>query len=142
MSGDAFATGLGTAAAFAITAFSLTALALLLFMALVQPIWCIVDCAVDRSRGTAGKVLWILALVLLYGIANWFYGAFAAAGRWLRRLSRLAWLFAILLVIAVVTMYNAHDGFRRELDREWQRGRQMMVTAPPAPAGRCPTASA
>jgi len=36
---------------------------LMLFMALVQPIWCVVDCAIDGRRGTAGKVVWILLLI-------------------------------------------------------------------------------
>jgi hypothetical protein len=132
MSGDALAAGIGGAAAFAISAFSLAALALLLFMVLVQPIWCLVDCAVDRRRSGASKAVWIVALLLLYGIVNWFYGAFAAAGPALRWLTRLAWLFAIAIVVGGVAMYNTHDEFRRGIDQEWRRGREMMVTAPPA----------
>src|SRR5512137_2129797 len=51
---------------------------LMLFMALVQPIWCVVDCAIDGRRGMASKVVWIIVLILLWSVANWFYGAFAA----------------------------------------------------------------
>jgi hypothetical protein len=61
-------------AAFAVLAFGLASALLMLFMALVQPIWSVIDCAVDDRRGTLGKVLWILALVLLWGVTNWFYG--------------------------------------------------------------------
>jgi hypothetical protein len=64
---------------------------LMLFMVLVQPIWSVVDCAIDPQRGTAGKVLWVLALILMWGVANWFYGAFAAANRVLRRNSACQW---------------------------------------------------
>ena len=72
----------------------LVAFALMLFMVLVQPIWCVIDCAVDRRRSGFGKGVWIVVLIVLYGVANWFYGALAADGAWLRRLTRLAWLFA------------------------------------------------
>jgi hypothetical protein len=104
--------------------------ALMLFMVVIQPIWCIVDCAVDNRRGTAGKVIWIILLVVLYGLANWIYGAFAAAGRGLRRLTRLAWLVAIALLLAFLFMYWSHDEFRRGIDREWQQRHRIMVLAP------------
>ena len=78
-------------AALAMTGFMIAFIALMLFMVLVQPLWCVVDCAVDAKRSTLGKVLWVVALIALYGLANWFYGAFAAAGPALRRLTRLAW---------------------------------------------------
>ena len=129
---DAVMSGLGTFAAFAMAAFTMVALALMLFMALVQPIWCLVDCAVDRKRSGGSKAVWIIALILLYGILNWFYGAFAAAGPWLRRLTRLAWLFAFLLVIGFFAMYWMHADFRRGIDQEWRRSRELMVTAPAA----------
>jgi hypothetical protein len=93
---------------------------LMLFMVLVQPIWSVVDCAIDRRRGTAGKLLWVLALILLWGVANWFYGAFAAANRALRNLTRLAWLLAIGLLIAFALLFNWHAEFRRGIEREWQ----------------------
>ena len=93
-----------TVAASVITAFMFTAFALLLFMIVVQPLWCLVDCAVARRRSGASKGVWIVVLVLLYGVANWFYGAFAAEGAWLRRLTRLAWLFAILLVLSALQL--------------------------------------
>lgn len=76
-------------AAVVAAAFFFAVIALTLFMFMVQPIWCIVDCAVDTKRGTGGKVVWIILLVVLYGLTNWFYGAFAASGRWLRRLTAL-----------------------------------------------------
>jgi hypothetical protein len=134
MSAGAMMSGVDTVAALAVMAFALVAVALGIFMALVQPIWCLIDCAVDRRRSGASKAVWIVVLVLLYGIANWFYGAFAAAGAWLRRLTRLAWLFAIVLVIAFIALYNMHEEFRRGIDQEWRRGRELMVLAPGAGA--------
>ena len=119
-------------AAVAISALMLVGFALMLFMLLVQPIWCLIDCAVDRRRSGGGKAFWIIVLVLLYGVANWFYGAFAAGGRWLRRMTWLAWIFAILLVVAVLAMYSMHEEFRRGIDHEWQRGRDLVVMTPGA----------
>ena len=122
--------GIDTVAAFAVGTFMLVGLALMLFMVLVQPIWCLIDCAVDRRRSGLGKGVWIVVLVLLYGVANWFYGALAAGGAWLRRLTRLAWLFAILLVVGFVALYNMSEGFRQGIDQKWQRNRALMVMAP------------
>ncbi|MGB2817087.1 MAG: hypothetical protein WBA53_07955 [Burkholderiaceae bacterium] len=121
--------GLDTVAAIAVGAFMLVGFALMLFMVLVQPIWCVVDCAVDRRRSAVGKGVWIVVLILLYGVANWFYGALAADGAWLRRLTRLAWLFALLLVIGFYALYNMSDGFRRGIDEQW-RNRPLVVMAP------------
>ena len=121
--------GLDSVAALALGAFGLFALALLLFMATVQPIWCVVDCAVDRRRSGASKGVWIVVLILLYGLANWFYGAFAASGPWLRRVTRVAWLIAIVLVIGFIAMYNMSEGFRRGFDHE-MRTREFVVLAP------------
>jgi hypothetical protein len=125
--------GIDSVAAFGVTAFAAVAFGLMLFMVLVQPIWCVVDCAVDRRRSGGSKTVWIIALILLYGIINWFYGAFAAGGAWLRRLTRLAWLFAILLLIAFIAMYNMHDEFRRGIEHEFERGRQLVVMAAALP---------
>jgi hypothetical protein len=119
-------------AALAVSAFMLVGFALMLFMLLVQPIWCLIDCAVDRRRSGGGKAVWIIVLVVLYGIANWFYGAFSASGRWLRRVTWLAWIFAILLVVAFLAMYNMREDFRRGIDHEWQRGRDLVVMTPSA----------
>jgi hypothetical protein len=102
----------------------------MLFMALVQPIWCVIDCAVDSHRSGFRKGVWIIVLIVLYGVANWFYGALAADGAWLRRLTRLAWLFAILLVIGFIAMYNMSEGFHRGIDQQWQRNRELTVMAP------------
>ena len=124
--------GIDTVAAFALGAFMLVGFALMLFMVLVQPIWCLVDCAVDRRRSAVGKGVWIVVLIVLYGMANWFYGALAADGAWLRRLTRLAWLFALLLVIGFIAMYNMSEGFRRGIDEQW-RNRQLMVMASTLP---------
>lgn len=121
--------GLDSVAALALGAFGLFALALLLFMATVQPIWCVVDCAVDRRRSGVSKGVWIVVLILLYGLANWFYGAFAATGPWLRRITRVAWLIAILLLIGFIAMYNMSEGFRRSFDHE-MRSRDLVVLAP------------
>lgn len=122
-------TGIDTVAAFAVGAFMLVGLALMLFMVIVQPIWCLVDCAVDPHRSGVGKGVWIVVLILLYGVASWFYGALAADGAWLRRLTRLAWLFALLLVIGFIALYNMSDGFRRGIDEQWHN-RQLVVTLP------------
>ena len=122
-------TGIDTVAAFAVGAFMLVGLALMAFMVLVQPIWCLVDCAVDRRRSGFGKGVWIVLLILLYGLANWFYGALAADGAWLRRLTRLAWLFALLLVLGFIALYNMSDGFRRGIDEQWHK-QQLVVSVP------------
>ncbi|MGZ8273869.1 MAG: hypothetical protein ACXWUM_08120 [Burkholderiaceae bacterium] len=123
-------TGLDTVAAIAVGGFMLLGFALMLFMVLVQPIWCLIDCAVDPRRSGAGKGVWIVVLILLYGLANWFYGALAADGAWLRRLTRLAWLFALVLVIGFFALYNMSDGFRRGIDEQW-RNQQLVVALPP-----------
>jgi hypothetical protein len=119
-------------AAIALFGFFIAGGLLMLFMALVQPIWCIVDCAIDGKRGTAGKVVWILLLIFMYGVANWFYGAFAAAGGALRRLTRLAWLFLILLVVGFVLMYRSNVEFRRGIEQEWNKHQQLIVDLPQA----------
>jgi hypothetical protein len=123
--------GVDSVAAFALGAFMLVAFALMMFMILVQPIWCLVDCAVDKRRSGGSKAVWIVVLVVLYGVANWFYGALAADGAWLRRLTRLAWLFALLLLVGFIALYNISEGFRRGIDHEWQRGRELVVVATP-----------
>lgn len=106
-------------AALAILAFGVVTALLMLFMALVQPVWSVIDCAVDDRRGAFGKVLWILALILLWGVANWFYGAFAAANGVLLRLTRLAWVLAISLLVAFVVFFNMSAEFRRGVE-EWR----------------------
>ena len=105
---------------------------LMMLMVLVQPVWCIVDCAIDNKRGTAGKVVWILLLLFMYGVANWFYGAFAAAGGALRRLTRLAWLLLIALVVAFLVLYWNNVEFRRGIEQEWNKTQQLVVLATPA----------
>jgi hypothetical protein len=77
---------------------------LIIFMFFVQPIWCIIDCAVNENGTKTAKVVWIIFLVLLWGITNWFYGALAAKGTVLRRLSRFAWLLLIVLLIAFMLL--------------------------------------
>ena len=114
-------------AALAMTGFMIAFIALMLFMVLVQPLWCVVDCAVDAKRSTLGKVLWVIALIALYGLANWIYGAFAAAAPALRRLTRLAWAFAIVLALSFAVMYALHPEFRRGIDQQWQQRRGMVV---------------
>ena len=120
-------------AGLAMTGFMVAFVILMLFMVLIQPIWSIVDCAIDSKRGTASKVVWIILLVVLYGLTNWFYGAFAAAGGALRRLTRLAWAFAIVLLIAFLAMYWSHAEFRRGIEQEWHKRHQMVVLAKAAP---------
>jgi ABC-type amino acid transport system permease subunit len=101
---------------------------LMLFMVLVQPIWSLVDCAIDPKRGTPGKILWVLALILMWGVANWFYGAFAAANKALRNLTRLAWALAIGLAIAFAVMFYQHAEFRRGIERQWQEHGGVLTT--------------
>jgi len=120
-------------AAFAVLAFGLASALLMLFMALVQPIWSVIDCAVDDRRGTLGKMLCILALILLWGVANWFYGAFAAANRALLRLTRLAWALAISLIVAFFVFFNMSAEFRRGVEKEWRNhGGGLVVLGGPA----------
>ena len=116
-------------AAIALLGFFVAFGVLMLFMVLVQPVWCIVDCAIDNKRGTAGKVVWILLLLFMYGVANWFYGAFAAAGGALRRLSRLAWILLIALVVAFLALYWNNVEFRRGIEQEWNKTQQLVVLA-------------
>jgi len=118
---------LGGIAALAVTGFMIAFVVLMLFMALIQPLWCIVDCAIDARRGTGGKVIWIILLIVLYGMANWFYGAFAAAPGALRRLTRLAWVFAILLALFFAFMYWSSEEFRRGIEREYRERQQIFV---------------
>jgi uncharacterized membrane protein YidH (DUF202 family) len=101
---------------------------LMLFMVLVQPIWSLVDCAIDPNRGTLGKVLWVLALVLMWGVANWFYGAFAAANKALRNLTQLAWVLAIGLIVAFALLFHWHAEFRRGIERQWQEHGGVLTT--------------
>ena len=122
--------GTASLAAIAVTGFMLFTVGLFVFMIFVQPIWCLIDCAVDRRRSGGGKAVWIILLVIFYGLANWFYGAFAAAGAWLRRLTRLAWLLLLLLLAAFVVLYWLQPDFRRGIDEEMQRGRSLVVQAP------------
>ena len=68
-------------AALAVFGFMLAFGLLLLFMVLVQPIWCVVDCAVDNRRNGGNKAVWIIVLLVFWGVANWFYGAFSAEPR-------------------------------------------------------------
>ncbi len=124
-------------AAIALLGFVVAFALLMFFMALVQPIWSVVDCAIDSRRGTTGKVLWILALILLWGVANWFYGAFAAANRMLLGLTRLAWALAIGLVVAFLVVFFMNADFRRGIEREWHDlGVGVTVQAPTAPGAR------
>lgn len=103
------------------------------FMVLIHPIWCIVDCAVDTRRGTFSKVLWVILLVVLYGVANWFYGALAASGRALRVLTRLAWLFGLIALVGLAVLFSTHTEFRREIEREWHQRRGLIVQATVVP---------
>jgi uncharacterized membrane protein YidH (DUF202 family) len=120
-------------AALALLGFGLAFALLMLFMALVQPIWSVIDCAVDDQRGTLGKVLWIFVLFLLWGVANWFYGAFAAANRGLVRLTRLAWALAIGLIVAFLVVFKINAEFRRGVEKEWRNyGGGLVVQANPA----------
>lgn len=119
-------------AAIAVLAFALAFALLMFFMAVVQPIWSVIDCAVDKRRGTLGKVLWILALLFLWGVANWFYGAFAASNGMLLRLTRLAWILALSLIVAFLVLFSLNAEFRRGVDKEWRdRGAGIVVEADP-----------
>jgi hypothetical protein len=122
-------------AAFAMFGFIIAFAVLMLFMVLVQPLWCIVDCAVDNKRGAAGKTVWIIVLLLLWGVANWFYGAFAAANGALRRLTRLAWIAVLLLLVAFLALYWSSDEFRGGIEHEWKKRPQFTVESTPAARG-------
>jgi hypothetical protein len=120
-------------AALALMGFGLAFALLMLFMVLVQPIWSVIDCALDKRRGTAAKVLWILLLIVLWGVANWFYGAFAAANTGLLRLTRLAWVLAIGLTVAFLVVFNMNMEFRRGIEDEWRKHvGGLVVRADPA----------
>jgi hypothetical protein len=106
----------------------LVAVALLAFMVLVQPIWCIVDCAIDRKRSAGGKAFWIVILILLWGVANWFYGALAATGVALRTVTRAAWVLVLVLAGVFLFMFYGDAEFRGGIEREWQR-RGPLITA-------------
>jgi hypothetical protein len=120
-------TGIDTVAFVAVWLFIFLAGLLMLFMAAVQPIWCVIDCAVDDQRSGAGKAFWIIVLVLLWGVASWFYGAFAADGAWLRRLTRLAWLVAIVAFVGFIALMNTSDGFRRGIEQQWQKRPNLVL---------------
>jgi preprotein translocase subunit SecY len=114
-------------AALAVVGFIVAFAVLMLFMALVQPVWCIVDCAIDDRRGAASKVVWIIVLLLLWSVANWFYGAFAAANGALRRLTRLAWLLIIVLLVAFFALFYTHAEFRDGIKKEWKKRPEFTV---------------
>jgi hypothetical protein len=102
-------------------------------MPLVQPIWSVIDCAIDKRRGTFSKLLWIIALIVLWGVANGFYGAFAAANTGLLRLTRLAWVLAIGLTVAFLVVFNMNMEFRRGIEDEWRKHvGGLVVRADPA----------
>jgi hypothetical protein len=119
-------------AAFALLGFGLAVGLLMLFMWLVQPIWSVVDCAIDARRGTAGKLLWIVVLILAWGVANWFYGAFAAANPALRMLTRLAWMATIGLIAVFFVLLYLNADFRRGVEKEWHDRSGLVVRAAPA----------
>lgn len=105
---------------------------LVLFMGIAQPIWCIIDCAIDDRRRTASKVVWIILLVLLWGFTNWFYGALAATGSLLRRVTWIAWLAALLLLIG---FFLLPQSIRSELTQKIATTREESRSdAPPRPA--------
>ena len=118
-------------AALVMMGFTVALFVLLLFMVLVQPIWCVVDCAVDNKRAAFGKVIWIVVLIALWGVANWFYGAFAAAGSALRNLTRLVWAFGIVLLLAFLAMFFTHAEFRRGIEQQWEHRPGLTVELAP-----------
>jgi hypothetical protein len=111
----------------------LVAVALLAFMVLVQPIWCIVDCAIDRKRSAGGKAFWIVILILLWGIANWFYGALAATGVALRTVTGAAWVLVLVLFGVFLFMFYGDAEFRGGIEREWQRRGPLITAGAPNP---------
>jgi hypothetical protein len=96
-------------------------------MVLVQPIWCVVDCAVDRRRGGGNKAVWIILLLVFWGLANWFYGAFSADRGALRRLTRLAWISIFVLVVTFLALYYTNADFRRGIEQEWHKRPEFTV---------------
>ena len=114
-------------AALAMFGFMLAFGLLLLFMVLVQPIWCVVDCAVDDRRNGGNKAVWIIVLLVFWGLANWFYGAFSAERGALRRLTRLAWISIIVLAVAFLALYFTHAEFRKGIEQEWHKRPEFTV---------------
>jgi len=53
-------------------------------------------------------------------------------------LTRLAWAFAIVLLIAFVAMFSVHGEFRRGIEKEWRdyRGTLVRDRRCPGRAGR------
>ena len=114
-------------AALAVFGFMLAFGLLLLFMVLVQPIWCVVDCAVDNRRNGGSKAVWIILLLVFWGLANWFYGAFSAERGALRRLTRLAWISIIVLAVTFLALYFTHADFRKGIEKEWHKRPEFTV---------------
>jgi hypothetical protein len=95
------------------------------FFLAVQPVWCLIDCAVSRQRGGVNKAVWIVVLVFLWSVAGTIYGVFSAQGRALRWLTVLSLLALIgLLVLAVLGAFMApgYSDWMRERMREMPSG--------------------
>jgi hypothetical protein len=91
------------------------------FLALVQPVWAIVECALSARR-PAGKAVWIVAMVVLYGPATLVYGLFAATGKWMRRLTVASVLVLIAAGLWGAWLFANSVEFHQHFEREWNRG--------------------
>jgi hypothetical protein len=98
------------------TVLALVTVPALLFLG-VQPVWCLIDCAVSRQRGGLNKGLWIIVLLLLWTFAGVLYGVFSTRGRalrWLTVLSLLVLLGLVVLALAGAWMEPAYGDWMRQ----------------------------
>jgi hypothetical protein len=79
--------------------------------------------------------LWLLALIVLWGVAIGFYGACAAANKGLLRLTRLAWMLAIGLTVAFLAVFHMSTEFRRGIENEWRKHDGGVVVRTDSAAG-------
>jgi hypothetical protein len=58
--------------------------ALIIFGCVIQPVWCIVDCALDKTRSKTSTIIWVIVLFFTTCFAGFFYGVLAARSQHLR----------------------------------------------------------
>ncbi len=103
---------------------ALIAVPALLFLG-VQPVWCLIDCAVSRQRGGLNKGLWIIVLLLLWTFAGAIYAVFSTKGRalrWLTVLSLLALVGFVVLAVGGALMEPTFGDWMRQRWHEMPSG--------------------
>ncbi len=103
---------------------ALVAVPALLFLG-VQPVWCLIDCAVSRQRGGVNKAFWIIVLLLTWSFAGIVYGVFSTQGRalrWLTVLSLLVLLGFVALAIGGTLVEPAFGDWMRQRWHEMPSG--------------------